>query len=69
MLNESHLAPVISKKSECSIVELRKDIPQLLAHVEVANDRIVITKKGKQKAALISMKDLAALEGIKKIKA
>ena len=53
------------KKSECSIVELRQSIPQLLARVEIANDRIIITKNGKQKAALISMKDLALLEDAK----
>ena len=53
----------VSRMSEhyVSLAEARKQFGELLAQVDYTGDRIVITKHGKPRAALVSMEDLVRL--------
>ncbi|MEO9220676.1 MAG: type II toxin-antitoxin system prevent-host-death family antitoxin [Mycobacteriaceae bacterium] len=44
-----------------SLAEARKQFGELLAQVDYTGDRIVVTKHGKPRAALVSMEDLVRL--------
>ena len=55
----------MTKQTAYSVVEVRSTLPDLLARVEVAKERITITKNGKPKAALVSIEDLNVLEAMK----
>jgi prevent-host-death family protein len=56
------------KKSECTVVELRSEIADVLARAKIAGERIVVTKNGKPQAAIVSLADLALIEAAKKPK-
>jgi len=58
----------MGKKSECTILELRRAGADIIARARIAGDRIVITNYGRPQAAIISLEDLAVLEAIKKPK-
>ncbi len=53
----------VSRMSEhyVSLAEARKQFGELLAQVDYTGDRIVVTKHGKPRAALVSMEDLVRL--------
>lgn len=56
------------KKSECSIMQLRREGGNIIARVKIAGDRIVVTDYGKPQAAIVSLEDLALIEAAKKTK-
>lgn len=59
----------MAKKSECSIMQLRREGGNIIARVKIAGDRVVITDYGKPQAAIVSLEDLALIEAAKKPKA
>jgi prevent-host-death family protein len=48
--------------STISIVEFRKDLAEILNRVAYGGQRVVLHRRGKNAAALVSMEDLALLE-------
>lgn len=56
----------MNKKSECSILQLRREGAEIVARVRVAGERFVVTNYGKPQAALVSLEDLKFLEEKKK---
>ena len=48
--------------STISIVEFRKDLAEVLNQVAYGGQRVVLHRRGKKAAALVSMDDLALLE-------
>jgi prevent-host-death family protein len=52
----------MAKKSECSIMQLRREGGNVIARVKIAGDRVVVTDYGKPQAAIVTLEDLAALE-------
>ncbi|MGQ9490434.1 MAG: type II toxin-antitoxin system Phd/YefM family antitoxin [Anaerolineae bacterium] len=49
-----------------TVAQARSDFSNLLAQAELLNRRFVIARRGKPKAALISIKDLARLEALER---
>jgi prevent-host-death family protein len=47
-----------------TVAQARSDFPNLLAHAELLDRRFIIARRGKPKAALVSVKDLARLESL-----
>jgi len=48
--------------SSISIGQIKRDISELVNRVAFGHERIVLTSRGKPKAALVSIEDLQALE-------
>jgi prevent-host-death family protein len=49
-----------------SVAQARSDFSNLLAQAELLDHRFVIARRGKPKAALVSVKDLARLEALER---
>jgi len=60
---EMHFLPEASAVN-VSIVELRKNIADTLNRVAYQGERVVLERRGKGVAAIVSMDDLALLEAI-----
>jgi prevent-host-death family protein len=43
-------------------VDVRKRLPEAVRRVEIAGDRYILTVNGKDRAAIVSLEDLALLE-------
>lgn len=56
----------MTKKSNCSIMQLRREGGDIIARVKIAGERVVVTDYGKPQAAIVSLEDLAQLEGYAK---
>lgn len=59
----------MTKKTECTIMELRRQGADIVARAKLARERIIITNYGKNQAAVVSLEDLAKLEEPKMVKA
>jgi prevent-host-death family protein len=49
-------------KSEISIGQVKRDISELVNRVAYQGERIILTSRGRPKAALVSLKDFEKLE-------
>jgi prevent-host-death family protein len=56
-------------QSTVSIGQVKRDVSQLVNRVAYGKERIILTSRGKPKAALVSIEDLQALERIDQGKA
>ena len=54
----------MSDDTQVSIGQVKRDISDLVNRVAYARERIVLTSRGKPKAALVSMEDYARLEAM-----
>lgn len=50
--------------THCAVAEARRDLSDILNRVVYSGERVVITRHGKNVAAIVSAKDLEALEKI-----
>jgi len=50
--------------THCAVADARRDLSEILNRVVFGGERVVITRHGKDIAAIISSKDLEALEKI-----
>ena len=50
-----------------TVAQARSDFSNLLAQAELLDRRFVIARRGKPKAALVSVKDLARLEALERL--
>lgn len=55
----------MSDRTHVSIGQVKRDISDLVNRVANAHERIVLTSRGKPKAALVSMDDYARLESMR----
>jgi prevent-host-death family protein len=51
-------------QTEISIGQVKRDISELLNRVAYGGERIILTSRGKPKAAIVSMEDYARLEQV-----
>jgi len=50
--------------THCAVADARRDLSDILNRVVYSGERVVITRHGKDVAAIVSSKDLEALEKI-----